>query len=651
MSTNKSESSSNANPAPTPPPNATVTAAAPIPTNEAVSIPKPTVIGIYGIQGSGKTHLLRQLRLSLGSEKFAYHDGSAMITELVPGGFSAFKKLDEAGKKCARELAIETIGKRAAESGKVALVAGHLMFWAEGEGKGDVVWTDADSRTYSQVVFLDVPAVLIHERAREIRGFGGRADGEREQLRALCRERDILFTVVSEDARTPRLLRGVLPLVRDFQEHDEKLNLSRAESKLDEAFLAGHAARLDTPTTPFPKATLLYEEAANDQDFEALCQEVASAVVMYPEFVSLLRQTAKQNHIGAVIVTCGLRRVWEIVLERNGLSQAAKVIGGGRIADGFVVTDVVKADLVTRLQDIHQVYVWAFGDGPLDLKMLGAANEAIVVVGEQTRSQSMEEKLGYAIDTEDLDARQVVLPSTASPRLDVGKLPLVNLTEQSFLDSILRRRAPRATIRTFAATNKGAEKLLATQSRDATFTGPALREVHQRIGQYLAVEFLTEIIGVEPYDIPHVQGHMTDGYRLLDEEKTTIVTLMRGGEPLALGVNDVFPLAMFVHANKPADVKAHHVQGQRTLILVDSVINSGNTIVDFVQHVRDQLHSTIRIVVVTNVAQVRSIGTMAHQLSADESFDLVALRLSENKFTGTKNVDTGNRLFNTTHLA
>ena len=39
-----------------------------------------------------------------------------------------------------------------------------------------------------------------------------------------------------------------------------------------------------------------------------------------------------------------------VVLEREGLSKEVKVIGGGRITDGFVVTAVVKAALVARLR-------------------------------------------------------------------------------------------------------------------------------------------------------------------------------------------------------------------------------------------------------------------------------------------------------------
>lgn len=37
--------------------------------------------------------------------------------------------------------------------------------------------------------------------------------------------------------------------------------------------------------------------------------------------------------------------------------------------------------------------------------------------------------------------------------------------------------------------------------------------------------------------------------------------------------------------------------------------------------------------------------------SKPEDFNLVALRQSENQFTGSRGTDTGNRLFNTTHLS
>jgi uracil phosphoribosyltransferase len=373
---------------------------------------------------------------------------------------------------------------------------------------------------------------------------------------------------------------------------------------------------------------------------------------MHPEFVTLLKLVAEQEHVRAVIVTCGLRRVWEKVLEREGLSKAVTVIGGGRISDGFIVTAAVKAALVARLRDAHQMYVWAFGDSPLDLEMLIKANQAIVVVGEEeTRSKTMDVALMNAIDNDGLRARQAVLPSNASPRLDTTRLPLIQLTEHAFVDSVLCRRSKHASIQVVHATDRSAAKLLMTPMRDARIAGQVLREAHPRAGWYLATEFLADVIGIEEYSIPHVQGHHTSGYRLLHEKQTSIVALMRGGEFMALGVNEAFPLAMFVHASCSDDIKPHHLQGQRTIVLVDSVVNSGKTVVQFVQHVRN-LHATIRIVVVGGVAQAQSISRDSPMqiLARQGKLALIALRLSDNKFTGRGTTDTGNRLFNTTHM-
>ncbi len=121
--------------------------------------------------------------------------------------------------------------------------------------------------------------------------------------------------------------------------------------------------------TAFRQAVLLYEETATDQEFDAFCEDVALAVIIHPEFVSLLQLVAEQKHVRALVVTCGLRRVWNKVLEREGLSEKIEVIGGGRIADRFVVLAAVKGALVARLREAHHMYVWAFGDSPLDLDM------------------------------------------------------------------------------------------------------------------------------------------------------------------------------------------------------------------------------------------------------------------------------------------
>ena len=119
--------------------------------------------------------------------------------------------------------------------------------------------------------------------------------------------------------------------------------------------------------------------------------------------------------------------------------------------------------------------------------------------------------------------------------------------------------------------------------RDAFMSGPALRNAHQSTGWYLAIEILPDVLGVEEYAIPHVQGHLTSGYRVTNESNILIVALMRGGEPMALGVSAALASAPLLHAKHPQDVVPAYLEQTLTVILVDSVVNSGNTMAEFVK--------------------------------------------------------------------
>ena len=94
-----------------------------------------------------------------------------------------------------------------------------------------------------------------------------------------------------------------------------------------------------------------------------------------------------------------------------------------------------------------------------------------------------------------------------------------------------------------------------TPTRDAKLSGSALREAHRRVGWYLATEFLPEVVGIGEYLIPHVQGHQTTGHRLFHDQQTSIIAVMRRGESITFDVNDAIPLATFIDANSPQDIK------------------------------------------------------------------------------------------------
>ena len=529
--------------------------------SQSASKKKSMVVGIYGVPGSGKTFLLDQLKQELGQDDFIYYEGSKMIADLIPGGLDAFQKFEEREKEHWRQVAIDKIGRTCAENGKVAVVAGHFMFWPEEEEEGRPVYTQNYFETFTHILYLDIPVKVIAERRLDdtersrptvsSTHLDKWQNAEKIQLRHLCRHHGILFSSVNH---SPTILNKVLTLLRDFRNHNEKYNLIEAKIRLDQildqTLVAGQgqlktvlildadktlaaedtgtmfwkrfhssrkledndcslksifSSRLGYSYTAFRQATLLYEEFTDDRKFDALCQDVASAVSMYPVFISLLQLVAETKHVGAVIVTCGLGRVWNKVLEKEGLSETVKVVGGGRIADGYVVTAAVKAELTAHLQQTHKMYVWAFGDSPLDLGMLNKADQAVVVVGEQQcRSKTMDAALLDAIDNDGLRARQVLLPSNASPRLNTTKLPLIQLTDPEFVKSILGDYIRHTNIQVHHATDRKAAKLLMTPMRDAKIAGPALREAHRRAGQYLATEFLGDVIGLEEYPIMHV---------------------------------------------------------------------------------------------------------------------------------------------------
>ncbi|RAO68305.1 uncharacterized protein BHQ10_004317 [Talaromyces amestolkiae] len=643
---------------------------------------EPTIVGLYGIPGSGKSFLLDTLKQGLGQEPFMFYDGSQVIADVTPGGLEAFQSLSEESKANIRERAINKIKQEARDSSKVAIVAGHAMLWPEEEGGGQWVCTQADLESYTHIVYLNVPPETIrqyrlndqakHRPDASLRHLEKWQESEIKELRYRCRAHHIIFSVFSPSRDSSDKLMAVL---RDFSKHTEEFNAKVAEQQMDKALVTGpdtvllldadktltaqdsgelfwealpslkfledtmsplkrlFSSTLQYSYTAFRQATMLYEEAIGDNEYIEHCENVAPG----------------RTHVRAIVLTCGIRGVWEKVLEKEQLSSSITLIGGGRLSDGLVMTPKLKERLTKHVRSTGNASVWAFGDSPLDLGMLIAANRAVVITGEQaTRSASMDDALADAIRKGGFHPRQVLLPSHASPRLDLLRLPLIQLSERFISDSILNDRYQ---LHVVDASHRPAAKLLMTPMRNATFSGPSLREAHHRVGLYLATEFCAEILGLETFPIPHVQGHQTDGYRVLNEKETLIVALMRGGEPMALGISDALPSAAFLHARGAIDILPEHLNSIKTILLVDSVVNSGKSILEFVQYIRT-LHATIRIVVIAGVIQSKAVTSseMSQQLCRFRHLSFVALRLSENQFTGQGGTDTGNRLFNTTNL-
>ncbi|KAL9105724.1 MAG: hypothetical protein Q9227_009164 [Pyrenula ochraceoflavens] len=676
-----------------------------------LSTPKPTIIGLYGISGCGKTSLLRELETSLGGQDFDFYEGSEMINKIVPGGLEKFQQMTEQQKIHWREIVIKKIKQQCIDSEKIAIVTGHFLLWDKEDQKAELACTKSDIDMFTHIIYLKASAETLATRRKEDKrksrvlfsanDLNAWQSAEEHEFRHICRLHGVLFTVVSVESEIPT--KTTKKLIRDFQVHNEKYNLKKAEERLheilgprqnslktmlvldadqtlgpqdateefwreyncsrsladdDNPLPAIFRSSLGLSYKAFRQTTMLYESACDDEEFENLCQKAAENVHIRDEFIQLLKasEKPKRQHVGAVVLTAGIRRIWEIVLQKRGLSNV-HVIGGGRVTDGYVVTPEVKASLTRCMKNTYRLFTTAFGDSRVDLPMLYEADKAIVVVGElKTRKVSMEVVLSDAVVNHGLEASQVVFPSTVSP-LEIAKLEQVSTLDDDFRQNFVFRKddLPLAEIRFEHFTEVSASKLLATRMRDAAYSGPDLREAHHRAGFYLATHLLTDKVGLEGCPIRHVQNRGETGFKLSNEENTLIVAMMRAGEPMALGVSEAFPLASFLHAKHAHDIESMHVQKMSTIILVDAVINEGNTMAPFVEHLstmKKHLAANFRIVVVTGVVQKQLVegDNLTRKFGRDAKFDLFALRVSETKFKGKGKTDTGHRLFNTTFL-
>jgi uracil phosphoribosyltransferase len=184
-------------------------------------------------------------------------------------------------------------------------------------------------------------------------------------------------------------------------------------------------------------------------------------------------------------------------------------------------------------------------------------------------------------------------------------------------------------------------RLLVDATRRARPDGSALARGHRKVGHALA-RIVAEYLPLDEDTIDHVVGP-SRGVRVKAGAEPIIVAMLRAGPFVAEGIWESFPGSALVLQPAHA-VRLHSIPATgRTVVLVDGVINTGNSIRPLVKQLIAL--DPMKAVVVTLVGYRPTLESIATEYPL---IDLIAARVSDNSYVGKGGTDTGARLFGTT---
>jgi uracil phosphoribosyltransferase len=665
------------------------------------------VVGLYGVSGSGKSHGLSML--SAKHREWRCLEGSEVIARMMQerggGTLEDFQHLDADAKESIRSLAAGYI--RSLKG--VTLVAGHFSFpmMTENGQEFDDVFTEEDAKTYDVIFYLDTPPERVYNQRQS---HDGRAREELPidvLEKWILHEKDSLpshmksCTIVEKweeldefitQSITPLVgaaetlsraaLRGAIEQVpvadvyllidgdhtitpqdtgRLFFDH---ANLHHDPS-LNKESLNGIFKRFSTyEFQPFYEASLLYMNALSVEAYKEIAHEIGSNQVFFHDsWLALL--SSLPPHVHPILVSSSIRESWKAALDKYGLSGSMTIIAGNHAElHDYLVDPEAKEIVVTELRRLHRgCRVIAVGDSSkfqtfdvirllirllvltkrtsclpaLDVPMLKPSDQGYIVFDLPRRSSDTMNRFMVEAAASDALSRklyQIALEPCDCHRAYFDGLKVGSLTE--LLQSFHQRGLLHFSDEPFA-------RILATSSRNSECHGPQLQAVHVRIGRYLASKLMNVTPSlVEERQFRHVTGHHFKGLASVGA-KLTVMALMRGGEPMARGVYESFPESQFIHYVN-SDLGDLRLIDSKQIIIVDSVINSGNSIREVLHELCGRGSTAVQVYVVTVVIQDEAARRLPEEFPRVR---FIALRVSENKYTGKGATDTGNRLFST----
>lgn len=577
-------------------------------------------VAVYGVSASGKDHLIGEIVAYLSERgiRMTHVRGSAVLERLsMERHGCGFSSIGEDDKDALRVAFADALVEREAEFGNV-VVDGHFAF-PTGDGAYRDVFTDSDLMAYDLFVYLDTDPDMV---ARRLAGRGVRMSPE-DVGRWQDHEVNGLVTRLLPSGKELHVIHDDgEPTLRYILESmdggwSSEAIARRAVGTLADIDVPGMICLVDCDRTLVEEDTTSLALGLQSKDGSVLADIYArDRYSNYQSFMAgewldanlaidddaiasicgsatpntrLVASLAHAPGTRVVAITAGPAAIWSPLLDNMGVAaELLDTVG--------VMSKYVKYFVVRELQRLGH-FVIAVGDSMLDSLMLAQADRAYVYAGKGRRA-SMARFLEANPKVRQFSFSAYQYPGTPSD----GAVCWVDCLDQ-------RDSAVAAEV--------------AICKSGSGMVGRRLRDAHRWLGSMV--------------------GHRIAACNR--DEEFAVVVMMRSGLPFGEGIADALDCPMLFYTDDVealvAEIAADGLGG-RTIVLADGVINTGRSLRELVDVLKN-----LQLVVAASV-----VSSEAHLKSDTQVF---SARVSDNSYVGAKQweisggkgPDTADRLFMT----
>jgi adenylate kinase len=392
------------------------------------SLSNGKLVGLYGIQGVGKSYILKKF----ANERIEWHvcDGSDLIREVLKDQDQTMEyfnhNMTSIERADVRKAAIESAKKKPG----VTLVAGHGSFATKEDDASltfNNVFTSADGAAYDHIIYLEKPAGVVFdqvekdmERSRTTLSTEQLQlwmDYEKELLEVKCLEHGIAFRVFCLDGSNDHLNlidiiteKVVMPACEGARlKSEQALIMSIKEVPAADVYLLIDGDRTlvpqDTGTLFFDQVStlnvpqplkeifqryesytfqafwevaMLYSNVLSLDEYNSLCKKIGSEQVhVHEAWNSFLN--GLPNNVHPIILSSSIREVWLAMQlhhtekhgQTSGLGRASVIAGNSLCLHSYIIDDQAKALVAKELRRLHcGCIIVGFGDSGERLSLL-----------------------------------------------------------------------------------------------------------------------------------------------------------------------------------------------------------------------------------------------------------------------------------------